>query len=430
MRVLITGASGFIGSYITAAFLRDGHDVVCAVRDVGRTNAKFPLAEVIHCDFNYDITADSWLKRLDKIDVVVNVVGLLNSVGSNKLDNVHIHGPKALFDACVKAKVKRVVHISALGIDEEKTTEYSKTKKVTEDYLKSLSGIDWVILQPSLVYANGAFGGTSLLRSLAAVPYLTFLMGDGSQQFQPLHISNLTDTVLFCAQKEGEIKKLLKVVGPKVMTVKEILANFRRWMGLKPAICVSVPLVFIRIMCIIGDFIGRGPLNNTSYKMMNCLNVAKKEEFVEFTGIEPKSMELAISSDPLTQQSMWHARLFLLKPYLKVILGLFWIATGVITGILDPEAGKHMIRDCGFGESYVEPMLYATCGTDIVLGLWLICARSIVYPAMLQIMMIVGYTITLSFLQPILWLDPFGSLTKNIPIIFFIIVLLAIEGDR
>lgn len=135
MRVLIVGASGFIGSYITASFLNDHHEVVACVRDIEKTKNRFPLAKVIKCDLNIDITPKSWINRLKNIDVVVNVAGVLNSSGDNDIENVHIKGPQSLFEACSNVKVKRIIHISALGIDEEKTTEYSITKKSTDNYL-------------------------------------------------------------------------------------------------------------------------------------------------------------------------------------------------------------------------------------------------------------------------------------------------------
>jgi uncharacterized protein YbjT (DUF2867 family) len=171
VRVLVVGANGFIGSYITAELLKDNHDVVCAVRDIKATKRKFPNLEILACDFNNDTDQQKWLNNLQNIDVVINVSGVLTSTNNNKIENVHFFGPKALFDACILAKVKRIIHISALGIDNEKTTDYAITKKKIDNYLKTLKNIDWVILQPSLVYTSGCYGGTSLFRSLSALPW-------------------------------------------------------------------------------------------------------------------------------------------------------------------------------------------------------------------------------------------------------------------
>lgn len=429
MRVLIVGASGFIGSYITAAFLNDNHDVVCCVRDVEKTKDRFPLAKVVACDFNIDITPESWISRVENIDVVVNVAGVLNSCGDNKIENVHIKGPQALFKACGNAKIKRIIHISALGIDEEKTTDYSITKKTADNYLQAITTVDWVILQPSLVYAGGCYGGTSLLRGLASIPYFIFLMGDGSQQFQPIHMSDLTNVILYCAKRDKEIKKTLKIVGPEVVTIKDILVNFRKWMGLSPAIIIKIPLIFIELMVWIADKIGRGPLNTTSYKMMMQPNVADKKDFIEFTSVVPKTLPRGLSCDPLTVQSLWHARLFLLKPLLILMLSLFWIASGVF-GLVSSKNGIKIIENLGFAGSFASIIFYSACWLDIILGAFLIFKRKITTTCLIQILVIIGYTLVLTFLDPVLWLEPLGSLTKNIPIILLTLVILAIERDK
>ncbi|GAA5252199.1 Rossmann-fold NAD(P)-binding domain-containing protein [Candidatus Rickettsia kedanie] len=123
------------------------------------------------------------------------------------------------------------MHIAALGIDDEKNTAYALTKKATEEYLQKLENIDWVILQPSLVYESGYYGGTSLFRDLATLPYFIPLIGDGLQQFQPIHIDDLTKVIIHCIGMEGKIHKLLKIVGPDIVTMKDILLGFRRWLG-------------------------------------------------------------------------------------------------------------------------------------------------------------------------------------------------------
>ncbi|WP_231278354.1 NAD-dependent epimerase/dehydratase family protein [Rickettsia bellii] len=169
MRILVTGANGFIGSYITAALLKSNYEVVCAVRDIESTRKKFPTAEIIHCDFNTALSPQDWINKLEKIDIVINASGVLTSSHANNIENVHINGPKALFKACTITNVKRIIHISALGIDDEENTSYALTKKVTERYLQKLENIDWVVLQPSLIYASGCYGGTSLFRAFSNI---------------------------------------------------------------------------------------------------------------------------------------------------------------------------------------------------------------------------------------------------------------------
>ena len=155
-----------------------------------------------------------------------------------------------------------------------------------------------MILQPSLVYASGCYGGTSLFRALATLPYFIPLVGDGSQQFQPIHMDDLTEVVTHCVKREGPIKRLLKIVGPKIVTVKDLLTSFRSWLGIKPAKLIKIPLIFIRIGAKFGDWTGLGPLNSTLYKMMLQPNIADKQDFIDFTSIIPRSFEQGLESEP------------------------------------------------------------------------------------------------------------------------------------
>jgi len=108
MRVLVAGGEGFIGRYIVVALRAAGHEVVSgARRPVGGSS--------IPCDFSRDLDPGVWASRLQGFDVVVNAVGILRESGANTFERIHVSGPKALFEGCVLAGVRRVVHISALG---------------------------------------------------------------------------------------------------------------------------------------------------------------------------------------------------------------------------------------------------------------------------------------------------------------------------
>ena len=113
MHILLTGSTGFIGHTVAAALTRAGHTVHGGVSPRQRTAQ--PLQ--IPIDFARDTTPDAWLPRLAGIDAVVNAVGVLRDSSARPIDAVHQHTPVALFNACAQAGVRRVVHISALGIE-------------------------------------------------------------------------------------------------------------------------------------------------------------------------------------------------------------------------------------------------------------------------------------------------------------------------
>jgi nucleoside-diphosphate-sugar epimerase len=93
MRILVTGAYGFIGSQITSTLKSAGHTVVCCVRDVSLAKKHFPSLEVIECDLRKDILETTWISRLANIDAVVNCVGILQSRTPGVIKAIHYDTP-------------------------------------------------------------------------------------------------------------------------------------------------------------------------------------------------------------------------------------------------------------------------------------------------------------------------------------------------
>ena len=334
MRILLTGANGFIGRHLTAAFVASGHEVVAAVRRVGEMQRRFPSVTVLHVDLNRDTTAATWAPRLPGVDAIVNCAGILQQRRGQSIDAVHFDGPKALFDACVQCGVRRVVQISAVSADDAAGTPYARTKKQADDYLTSLD-LDWVILRPSLVHAEGSHGGTSLLRGLAAFPFVIPLVGRGAQKFQPIHMDDLTSAVVRVLEDRAISRVTLSPVGPETLTVRDILILLRAWLGLAPAPTVSMPLAAVRVMARLGDWFGAGPVNSTALRQLEYGNVARPEPFTEATGIKPRSMATALAERPSHVQDRWHARLYFVRPLLRWSLGLMWVVLGVF-GLVSP----------------------------------------------------------------------------------------------
>ncbi|HJD67921.1 MAG TPA: DoxX-like family protein [Rickettsia endosymbiont of Bembidion lapponicum] len=159
-------------------------------------------------------------------------------------------------------------------------------------------------------------------------------------------------------------------------------------------------------------------------------NIANKKDFIDFTSIIPRSLQQGLTTEPLTVHSIWHARLYFLKPIIKIALGLFWIMTGIISSIFAYDTSKQIIISLGFDKQIAPYILYGSCFMDIILGILLIIKNKISSICSLQILLILSYTLLLTYLKPILWLDPLGPILKNIPIILLTLVIMAIERDK
>lgn len=167
MRILLTGANGFIGSELTSDLLKAGHDVAAAVRDPAKFLRRFPGTTVVLADFNVLTTSAQWLPLLTGLDCVINCAGILQSRAGQSASSIHTHAPLALFQAAHSLGVRKIIQISAVSADAD--TEYAQSKSAADKGLMAMDA-DWVILRPSLVYGRQAYGGTAMLRALAACP--------------------------------------------------------------------------------------------------------------------------------------------------------------------------------------------------------------------------------------------------------------------
>jgi len=194
MRVLVTGAYGLIGSACLARLHAAGHDVVGAGRSIGTARPRFPYAQWIEADFLRLRDASAWQERLSHMDAVVNCVGVLQDGWRDNVERIQLAGTAALFDGCLRAGIRRVVHISALGAESAGPSMFSRTKAAAEAHLQTLA-IDWVILRPALVLGPGVYGGTALLRGIAAFPFVVPVIYANSR-IQVVSLDDLAETVV------------------------------------------------------------------------------------------------------------------------------------------------------------------------------------------------------------------------------------------
>lgn len=428
MRVLITGAGGFIGSHLVAALHGAGHEVVAGVRRPKDVERRLPVAAAIAVDFERDTAPETWLPRLDGIDAVVNAIGILQAGRGRSADAVHHRAPDALFEACERAGVRRVIHLSAISADAAAGTLYAATKRAGEEALRRRD-LDWVILRPSLIYGEGSYGGTSLLRGLAALPFVTPVVGRGEQAFQPLHIDDLAALVAALLAARSPSKETLTPAGPEVLTLRQLLARLRAWLGYPPAPFLEVPPRLMAALARLGDLVGAKTLNTTALRQLQYGNVAPPAARVPF-GPAPRTLAAALAARPAHVQDRWHARCYFLRPLLQIVLGVFWLASGIV-GLLAPAATRGaLLAPLGLGADASVLLWLGSCALDIGIGVAVLAGWRRRAIGWLQLVVIGGYTAGLGALAPALLLDPLGPLVKNAPVAAAVVALMALADDR
>jgi uncharacterized protein YbjT (DUF2867 family) len=429
MRVLIVGASGFIGSAIAGRLAGRGDAVVAVTRRHGRAGASLSGMAEVTMDVARATDPAVWLAYLGGIDAVVNCAGVLQDSPRDSTGGVRA-GVTALFRACEQAGVRRVVHVSALGVERHSSTAFARSKLATDEALMACE-LDWVILRPSVVIGRPAYGGSALIRGLAAMPILPLVPDTGEMAI--VHLDDLVESVLFFLAPDAPGRRVLEIVGPRGWSFAAVIRLFRQWLRLAPARHFPLPRSASLALFRLGDALSllgwRPPVRTTARLEIEQGSVGDASEWTRLTGIKPRELATALIAEPASVQERWFARLYFLKPVVLATLSLFWILTGVIALAGGYHSGKALMQEAGLGE-LAGPLFIAGAILDIAIGA-AIAVRALAAAALYAALgLSVCYVLAATILLPGLWADPLGPTVKIIPILVLNLVALAILDDR
>ena len=425
---MVVGATGLIGSAVAARLSKEGHDIL----GVGRTAAadSLAVAQWLRLDLREATSPSDWLPHLAGIEAVVYCAGVLQDSGRDSTSRVHRDGPAALWRACEQSAIRRVIHFSALGADRGAPTDFSRTKAEGDAALEA-SGLDYVILRPSVVVGNPAYGGSALFRGLAALPLLPRIPDAGALEI--VQLSDVTETVARLVRGGAPSRVALELIGPDRLEFEQVVAAYRAWLGWKPARIITGPTWLMTMACRIGDAIARlgwrPPIRSTARREIVRGAIGDPGAWRDATGIEPQGLAAALAGNPSSAQERWFAKLYLLKPLVIGIFALFWLLTGLVSLGPGYELAKTYMLRAGGGPLSALCVISGAIADIAIFGMmvWRPTTRLALYAA---ILLSAVYLVAGTVLLPELWRDPLGPILKIWPILALNFVCLAILDER
>ena len=423
MKILLTGATGFIGRRLAAALTLAGHEVIAVVR---RDGVRIKGARhTIQGDLSRDLTLDDWLPRLRGIEVVVNAAGILRERGDQRFATLHEAGPMALFRACVPAGVRRVVQISALGADAQARSRYHLSKKAADDCLLGLP-LAACVVQPSLVYGPGG-ASARLFNLLASLPCL-LLPGAGRQRVQPIHVDDAVQALVALVESDDHFGQRVPLVGPRPLTLHAYLTTLRAALGLPATRSCRVPMPLVRLGARLARWWPGALLDAESLQMLERGNTAPSGPTQALLGRPPRGVSKFIPRDGAASMAD-SARLGWLLPLLRLSIALVWIVTGLLSfGLYPVEDSYALLARLDVRGDLAPVLLYGAAALDLGLGVATLALKRHRRGMWLaQIGLIVGYTALITWRLPEFWLHPYGPILKNLPMLAVIAALLVLE---
>ena len=425
LRVLVTGASGFIGRAVAEALVRAGHQVIAASRHPGQ-HPPGSVGEPLAVDLTAVPGRDWWQARLADVHVVVNAVGILREQGPQTFQALHTEAPIELFNACAAAGVA-VVQISALGADASAVSRYHLSKKAADDALRMLP-LRGAVVQPSLVYGPGG-SSARLFNQLAALPILA-LPHRGAMQVQPVHLDDVVAGVLALVERPPAAVETIAFVGPRALSLRDYLAQLRTGLGLLSGPHVlPLPQFLFLWGARLAAYLPGSFLDGETAAMLLRGNVADSQPFRRLLGRAPRAVPSFIESAQAPALRT-EALLGVWLPALRVTLALLWIWTGIVSlGLYPGQDSLALLARVGLHGMLATAALYGAAVLDLLLGVLTLAAparrRGVVWAA--QLLLVGGYTVLITLFLPEYWLHPYGPLSKNLPLMAAIGLLWALE---
>jgi len=287
MRIVLLGATGFVGHHVLHALSAAGHQciVLCRYRPGCRELMLIPKLELRQGDIHDSSFLES---QFQGADAVINLVGILNESGGKKgsFQAVHVELVEKVIAACRQAGVHRLMHMSALNAGQGKS-KYLASKGQAEELIQQAGDLQYTIIQPSVIFGEGDSFLNRFASLLKVMP--VFPLACPKARLQPVWICDVAQAMTEALDDPESMGKKLIMVGPREYTLIELVEMTACLSGLKRKI-IALPDSLSRLQGRVMDFVPGKPFSSDNYKSLQTDSVSEENALWRF-GIEPRSIE-------------------------------------------------------------------------------------------------------------------------------------------
>jgi nucleoside-diphosphate-sugar epimerase len=184
--ILVMGAGGFIGKHLLKKL--KAYDIYCFIKPGNSLEGNY---NIIYGDITHKEDVQNATKN---IDIVINLIAPNTQLESVN-NKVIIEGTRNLISAVKVNHVKKLIVLSSVAGYRKTIDNYGKAKKEADTLLLN-SGLEVIILKPTMVYGRGGFAFEKMLSSLTRIPFFAFVIGDGRYKIQPTYINDMVDIII------------------------------------------------------------------------------------------------------------------------------------------------------------------------------------------------------------------------------------------
>ena len=293
----ILGGGGFIGRYLVRNLTKKNYRCIISTRKTFekgylKTQATPGAIELL----NWNPNNFSELKEAIKnSDIVINLIGILYETRKQKFYNIHTNIPEAIAKICSESDVKKFIHVSAIGANENSKSLYQKSKYQGE--AKALSNFkNTVILRPSVVCGTED-NFTNLFSKLSILPIIPVV--GINYKFQPILVDDVADAIVKAIEIEGNEGKIYEIGGPKIISFGDMVKSILKTIN-KKRFVVPMPMPIAKIQSAITDLLPFPPILTKD----QCQILSEADNIVSNSHLTLKDLEIE-PSDVEEEMKKW-----------------------------------------------------------------------------------------------------------------------------
>ncbi|MGQ9495447.1 MAG: complex I NDUFA9 subunit family protein [Thermoanaerobaculaceae bacterium] len=290
-KVLLTGATGFVGRALLQALLQRGFTVVALARRHPHQEPAPGLVRVAA-----DVVNEGWESWAEGCEAAIHLVGIIRELPKENVTfhRIHVQGTARVLEACEKLGIARYLHMSAVGANPQGLTAYHRTKGQAEELVKA-SSLSWTIFRPSVIFGPGDGFTSTLARVIKGFPVVP-VFGDGSYPLQPVAVEEVAQAFALSLDKPETVGQVIELGGPEVLTYLQVLQRVARALG-KKRFFLKLPINVVRFgVKLATKFLPNPPITSDELTMLLAGSIADVRLARQYFGLPQKPFYGGVAS--------------------------------------------------------------------------------------------------------------------------------------
>ena len=280
--ILVTGASGYVGSHIVEKLAAAGKPVRAMVHSVDRAKEEERLKDLAVDWVSADVTKPETLSAaVAGVTAVVHTVAIAIEKGGRKYEDINFRGTVNLVEAAKQAGVRRFVNMSQLGAAADLPYRFLASKGKAQEYVAA-SGLDWTAVRPSVIWGPEDEFANTFAKLVPLSPVIYPIVGDENAKFQSVWVDDVAEVFRKILDDDATIGHEYELGGPEILTLEEIERRSLEAVGAR-RIMVRFPMPLLRvIVALMETLLPAPPVTRSLLELLAVSNVTEDNAIGRF----------------------------------------------------------------------------------------------------------------------------------------------------